>query len=90
VNEPKKRGRPSKAEIEARIALHSAEIKAAVEITALGSTYINPAQVYAERIWNGQSPSAMEQKERIQRVKEALQGQGLPLEGVELPGGFKL
>jgi hypothetical protein len=144
VNEPKKRGRPSKAEIAMR---ELAEGKPRVDLTpevkadeagfdrapcdvatmtrlmvedgdriqkAKFATfsapaenvrkldpnepiqiYVDPlttklAQLYAERIWNGQSPSAMDTKERIQRVREALQGQGLPCDGVELPGGFKL
>jgi hypothetical protein len=126
VNEPKKRGRPSKAEIAMR---ELAEGKPRVDLTpeamsGIGpedfdravikpfpsapaenvrkldpnepiQVYVDPlttkrAQAYALRIWNGQSPSAMDAKERVQRVKEALQGQGLPLEGVELPGGFKL
>lgn len=42
------------------------------------------AQAYAERVWAGQhifEPRSW----RIQRVKEALEGQGLPFEGVELP-----
>jgi hypothetical protein len=104
VNEPKKRGRPSKAEIAAREPASGGKIATftapAENVRKLDPNepiqiYVDPlttklAQLYAERIWNGQSPSAMDTKERIQRVREALQGQGLPCDGVELPGGFKL
>lgn len=41
------------------------------------------AQAYAERIWAGQSDSVT-RIERIRRVKLALEGQGLPFEGVVL------
>lgn len=51
---------------------------------------ITAAQAYAMRVWEGQSPSAMETKERLQRVREALEGQNLPTEGVTLPGDLKL
>lgn len=42
------------------------------------------AQAYALRVWRGQSVSA-DRPWRIQRVKEALAGQNLPFDGVELP-----
>jgi Na+-translocating ferredoxin:NAD+ oxidoreductase RNF subunit RnfB len=43
----------------------------------------SPAQLYAERVWNGQSPE-VHREERLRRVKLALDGQGLSMEGVEL------
>lgn len=42
------------------------------------------AQQYALRVWNGQSDT-VPRAERIARVKRALDGQGLSMEGVELP-----
>ena len=44
----------------------------------------NAAQAYADRVWAGQSISAL-RSWRIERVKAALEGQGLPFDGVELP-----
>jgi hypothetical protein len=41
------------------------------------------AQLYALRVWNGQSPE-VHREERLRRVKLALDGQGLSMEGVEL------
>jgi hypothetical protein len=41
------------------------------------------SQAYAERVWNGQSPD-VPRAERLERVKRALDGQGLSMEGVEL------
>lgn len=93
MNEPKKRGRPSKAEIAAReakadvppeVALIQAEMRAGLEIAAIGSTQINPAQEYALRIWNKQSVS-LSRHERVGRIAAALKEQGLSMEGVELP-----
>jgi hypothetical protein len=94
MNEPKRRGRPTNAERVARNAavegtdavdsLHQAEMRRGVEIAALGSSEINPAQAYALRVWNGQSESA-DRPWRMSRVKEALEGQGLSMDGVELP-----
>jgi hypothetical protein len=71
-------------ETSAEVALLQAEMRRGVEIAALGSSDINPAQVYADRVWSGQSVSA-ERSWRIQRVKDALAGQGLPFDGVVLP-----
>jgi hypothetical protein len=44
---------------------------------------INPAQAYANRVWKGQSPD-VPRAERLERVKRALDGQGLSMEGVVL------
>jgi hypothetical protein len=41
------------------------------------------AQAYALRVWNGQSPD-VPRAERLRRVKIALDGQGLSMEGVVL------
>jgi len=68
MTEPKKRGRPSNAELAARAALQP----------------INESQAYALRVWNGQSESAL-RPWRIERVRQALEGQGMSMEGVQLP-----
>jgi hypothetical protein len=81
MNEPKRRGRPPKAAPE--VALMQAEMRQGVELSALGSSDINPAQVYANRVWAGQSPS-LPYGERWYRVKLALEAQGLSMDGVEL------
>lgn len=65
------------------VALVSAEMRAGVELAVLGSTAINPAQVYAERVWNGQNRD-VPRNERLERVRKALEGQGLSMEGVVL------
>jgi hypothetical protein len=44
---------------------------------------VERAQAYAERVWNGQSDTVIRQ-ERLERVKRALEGQGLSMEGVVL------
>ena len=70
MNEPKKRGRPSNAEIAARAAQQEIPV--------------SQAQAYALRVWNGQSESAL-RPWRIERVRQALEGQGMSMEGVVLP-----
>jgi hypothetical protein len=47
-----------------------------------GTTF-SAAQAYARRVWDGQSPE-VHREERLRRVKLALDGQGLSMEGVEL------
>lgn len=42
------------------------------------------AQAYALRVWEGQSESAPREW-RVERVRQALEGQGMSMEGVELP-----
>lgn len=44
----------------------------------------SPAQVYALRIWSGQSPD-LPRAERIARVAAGLAGQGMSMDGVTLP-----
>lgn len=87
MSETKRRGRPTNAEKAARIppdvALLQAEMRQGVEIAALGSSKINPAQEYASRVWNGQSPD-LSRHERLGRVADALKAQGLSMEGVTL------
>lgn len=74
------------SELDARIAEHHADMLTTAEIACgLGSNHErNRAQAYALRVWRGQSVSAL-RPWRIQRVKEALAGQNLPFDGVELP-----
>lgn len=92
MTEPKKRGRPSNAEKALRAAGYEVvEVGADVPVVQ-EAVWLNPethtalqsAQAYALRVWEGQSESA-DRPWRVQRVKEALEGQGLPFEGVELP-----
>lgn len=45
---------------------------------------VSPAQAYADRVWCGQSPDTP-RAWRVERVRLALEGQGLPFEGVVLP-----
>jgi hypothetical protein len=42
------------------------------------------AQALANRIWVGQSPDAVPRGERIERIRQALEAQGLSMEGVKL------
>jgi hypothetical protein len=96
MNEPKKRGRPSKAEIEARDAFKGPRVDLTAEaMSGIGPedfdrpVYVSPkadpaAQAYALRVWEGQSIDAPREW-RIERVKAALEGQNLPFEGVVLP-----
>jgi hypothetical protein len=44
----------------------------------------SPEQVYALRIWSGQSPD-LPRAERIARVTAGMAGQGMSMEGVVLP-----
>jgi hypothetical protein len=46
---------------------------------------LDRAQAYAMRVWSGQT-AEMKRAERIRRCEAALQGQGLPTEGVKYPG----
>lgn len=96
MNEPKRRGRPTNAERDARNATVEgadvdAQLSAAVAAVPVTTPVIEAArersfaQAYANRVWAGQSESA-DRPWRVSRVKEALEGQGLSMDGVELPG----
>lgn len=56
-----------------------ASIEAALEKVWTDSA----AQIYAERVWNGQNTD-LPRNERLDRVRRALDGQGLSMEGVVL------
>lgn len=77
MNETKKRGRPSNAEIAAR----AEPLRLVVDASAAFAR----AQAYALRVWNGQSADTLSRSERVERVISALKGQNLPTEGIELP-----
>lgn len=99
MNEPKRRGRPPKAKpcadcgqvdghyddcpvaMGVSIAADVLSLKADIEADLLNRI---AAQAYADRVWAGQSPSA-DLPWRVERVRLALEGQGLPFEGVVLP-----
>lgn len=42
------------------------------------------AQALATRIWNGQSPDTLTRTERMERIRRALEAQGLSMENVKL------
>lgn len=88
IDEPKKRGRPSNAELSQRAAL----LRAGESVATAVATATTPedetrarAQAYALRVWSGQSVD-LGRGERVKRVKLALEGQGLSFDGVKLPG----
>lgn len=60
----------------------AAELRADV---ALASSAAERAQAYAMRVWAGQS-DGLGRGERVARVRRAVEGQGLSMEGVRLPG----
>jgi hypothetical protein len=55
----------------------------AMKAEVINTWFASRSQAYAERVWNGQSPD-VPRAERLERVKRALDGQGLSMEGVEL------
>jgi hypothetical protein len=82
MNEPKRRGRPPK--ISGAAADHAADHIKAIEFAAGVDEFARrQAQAYANRVWKGQSVSEP-RAWRLARVEEALKGQGLSMEGVEL------
>lgn len=95
MNEPKKRGRPSKAEIAARqvasglVNLTTEQVVDDIEagvrvILTVDETERAVAQAYADRMWAKQSVS-LSRHERMGRIAAALAAQGLSMEGVVLP-----
>jgi hypothetical protein len=102
MNEPKKRGRPTRAEQAAKAALAESmrldpppasedvleprPMVSAVVLSAAVDEARERAQAYAMRVWSGQS-EGLGRAERIARCERALQGQNLPTEGVKYPGG---
>ena len=80
MSEQKRRGRPPKDEAEA-ITRSASDLATHIDGDVLRAA---AAQAYADRVWAGQSIS-MSREWRIERVKAALEGQGLPFDGVELP-----
>jgi hypothetical protein len=79
VNEPKRRGRPPKAD---PVGVTRDEYDAIpTEILPMAGNAA--AQLYAERMWAGQSIS-LSRHERLGRIAAALQAQGMSMEGVTL------
>lgn len=92
MNEPKKRGRPSKAEIQARAEDLTAEAMGGITAedfdrpiySSQSSEFARrKAQAYARKVWDGQSPN-LSRDERLGRVRRALESQGMSMEGIEL------
>jgi hypothetical protein len=97
MNEPKRRGRPPKAKLLDVVpgtpmdaAYSSSPVVAALERAVLEVHMSSPTEFdrrraigLARRVWDGQSPS-LPRKERLERVRKALEKQGLSMEGVEL------
>lgn len=84
MNEPKKRGRPSKAELAAREQAIPEPMGVVLPGKDANVAAFEAAQGYALRVWHGQSVS-LPRNERIRRCNAALEGQNLPTEGVEYP-----
>lgn len=87
MNEPKRRGRPPKAKLleQAVEAITPENVhQSEWEVVHRVPDMTDAAQAYALRVWNGQSPD-VPRNERLRRVAKALEGQGLSMEGVELP-----
>ena len=72
MNEPNRRGRPPKA---------AAEQPEQKDYTDVQWVDVSPSQAYADRVWAGQSIS-LPRAERIARCIAALEGQGLPTDGL--------
>jgi hypothetical protein len=80
MNEPKRRGRPPKTDAQIIAKAIVDAVMATPEPTEFAR---RQAQAYANRVWKGQSVSEP-RAWRLARVEEALKGQGLSMEGVEL------
>jgi hypothetical protein len=72
VHSVKKRGRPFRVEREA------------IDPVPVTLPEKSKAQALAERVWNGQSPDTLSRDERLERVRVALEAQGMSMEGVTL------
>lgn len=90
MSEPKKRGRPSNAEKAAKLATFPSAVAQGVRLDPNEPVqcYRDPfdvklSQAYAERVWSKQSRD-LSRHERLGRVREALEAQGLSMEGVTL------
>jgi len=84
VNEPKRRGRPPKVATVPHVnGATTREPEDVIPAKDDGEFVRRQAQAYARRVWDGQSVSA-ERAWRIDRVRAALEGQGLPFDGVKL------
>lgn len=93
TDQPKRRGRPPKAKPCAECGQtvgHYDDCSVGLGVMGGNTPEISPpsvdprAQAYALRVWNGQSHSET-RTWRMERVRLALEGQGLSMEGVELP-----
>lgn len=84
MNEPKRRGRPPKVRAQEPGTVPHVNGDTSREPGDVADEQSGKAQAYAMRVWAGQSPDAP-RPWRIERVKLALEGQGLSMEGVELP-----
>jgi hypothetical protein len=84
MNEPKRRGRPPKAKPEVtEPVINGDESRQPEEVLPVKSFEQRQAQAYARRVWEGQSPD-LSRHERLGRVAEALKGQGMSMDGVDL------
>jgi hypothetical protein len=100
MTEPKRRGRPTNAEREAKAALLQGHVvngdtsREPEDVIALVLPAVDTppvvntsdrAQAYAMKVWAGQSDS-IDRNERIARIERALAGQGLPHHAIQYPG----
>ena len=76
-------GRPRKVEPQITHSLSAEEISQGLA-DRLKSDDLDRAQALAKRIWDGQSPDTLNRPERLERIRKALEAQGLSMEGVQL------
>ena len=82
MNEPKRRGRPTNAEIAARMT--DTVIAERERMDAQPDEFSRrQALAYARRMWEGQSPD-LNRATRLDRIRVALEAQGMSMEGVNL------